>query len=181
MRIRCAACGAGSFRHRRRTKPPRLQRRGREQIGVIIAFAGKAAHSRAQCGKRRVPVIGYPSVEKTSAGGRDASSVQLPKACRCNRWDDGAANAALLAVRILALSMRSGPELKLYGKSTRAVANGEPCKRAGTALILRQNFAIMNQTERCQRRQEHMKMMEQIYERKAKGVCTDDRRSSSGL
>ena len=78
-----------------------------EEIGVIIAFAGKAAHlAGAMAANSIVPVIGVP-VSGKDFGGLDAllSTAQMPKgvpvACVAI---DGAANAALLAIRILALS-----------------------------------------------------------------------------
>ncbi len=78
-----------------------------EGFGVIIALAGKAAHlAGAMAANSLLPVIGVPVCSK-DLGGMDAllSTVQMPKgvpvACVTI---DGAGNAALLAVRILALS-----------------------------------------------------------------------------
>jgi len=89
-----------------------------EQIGVIIAFAGKAAHlAGAMAANAVVPVIGVPVCGK-DLGGLDAllSTVQMPKGVPVATVGiDGAANAALLAVRILALSDEElGQKLKLY-------------------------------------------------------------------
>ncbi len=84
-------------------RPPRL-----EGYGVVIAIAGKAAHlagvlasHNAPAGDRRVPAS---SKEPRRAGcapvhGADAEGL----VARRHVAIDGAANAALLAVRILAL------------------------------------------------------------------------------
>ena len=78
-----------------------------EGFGAILAIAGKAAHlAGAVAANTRLPVIGVP-VRSGDLGGLDAllSTAQMPKgvpvACVAI---DGAANAALLAIRILALS-----------------------------------------------------------------------------
>jgi 5-(carboxyamino)imidazole ribonucleotide mutase len=78
-----------------------------EGYGAIIALAGKAAHlAGAMAAHSLLPVIGVP-VSGKDLGGLDAllSTAQMPKgvpvACVAI---DGAINAALLAVRILALS-----------------------------------------------------------------------------
>lgn len=82
--------------------------RAREEgFGVLIAAAGKAAHlAGILAGYTTLPVIGVPM--KTSLmGGLDSllSTVQMPKgvpvACVAV---DGADNAAILAVQMLALS-----------------------------------------------------------------------------
>lgn len=77
-----------------------------EGIGAIIAIAGKAAHlAGVVASHTRLPVIGVP-VRSNDLGGLDAllSTAQMPRgvpvACVAI---DGAANAALLAVRMLAL------------------------------------------------------------------------------
>lgn len=78
-----------------------------EGIGAIIAFAGKAAHlAGAMAAHSIVPVIGVPVCGK-DLGGLDAllSTAQMPKGVPvASVAIDGAVNAALLAVRILALS-----------------------------------------------------------------------------
>ena len=78
-----------------------------EGYGAIIAIAGKAAHLAGVVASQTfLPVIGVP-VRSGDLGGLDSlfSTVQMPKgvpvACVAI---DGAANAALLAIRILALS-----------------------------------------------------------------------------
>ena len=78
-----------------------------EGFGAILAIAGKAAHlAGAVAANTRLPVIGVP-VRSGDLGGLDAllSTAQMPKgvpvACVAI---DGAANAALLAIRMFALS-----------------------------------------------------------------------------
>jgi len=77
-----------------------------EGFGVLIALAGKAAHlAGVLAAQTRLPVIGVP-VCSHDLGGMDAllSTVQMPKGVPVATVAiDGAANAALLAVRILAL------------------------------------------------------------------------------
>lgn len=75
-------------------------------FGVIIAFAGKAAHLAGVIAANTcLPVIGVP-IKGSDLGGLDAllSTVQMPSgvpvACVAI---DGGANAAHLAVRMLAL------------------------------------------------------------------------------
>ncbi len=75
-------------------------------IGVIVAIAGKAAHlAGVVASHTTLPVIGVPACGK-DLGGIDAllSTAQMPKGVPVAAVAiDGAANAALLAVRILAL------------------------------------------------------------------------------
>ena len=74
---------------------------------VIIAGAGMAAHLPGMCAAIfPMPVIGIP-MHTTSLGGRDSlySIVQMPSGIPVATVAiDGAKNAALLAVQILALS-----------------------------------------------------------------------------
>ncbi len=76
-------------------------------FGVIVAFAGKAAHlAGALAANTILPVIGVP-VRATNLDGIDAllSTVQMPTGMPVATVAiDGAANAALLSVQILALS-----------------------------------------------------------------------------
>ena len=78
-----------------------------EGFGAIIAIAGKAAHlAGAMAAHSLLPVIGVP-VSGKDLGGLDAllSTAQMPKGVPVATVAiDGASNAALLAVRILALS-----------------------------------------------------------------------------
>ena len=78
-----------------------------EGYGASIALAGKAAHlAGAMAAHSLLPVIGVP-VSGKDLGGLDAllSTAQMPKGVPVATVAiDGAANAALLAVRILALS-----------------------------------------------------------------------------
>ncbi len=80
----------------------------REQgIGVIIAAAGKAAHlAGALAAATTLPVIGIP-VKSSTLDGLDAllSTVQMPSGIPVATVAiDGAQNAALLAIQILAVS-----------------------------------------------------------------------------
>ena len=74
--------------------------------GVIIAFAGKAAHLAGVIAAHTVlPVIGVP-IKSADLGGLDAllSTVQMPSGVPVATVAiDGGANAAWLAARILAL------------------------------------------------------------------------------
>ena len=91
-----------------------------EGFGVIIALAGKAAHlAGAMAAYSVLPVIGVP-VSGKDLGGLDAllSTVQMPKGVPVAAVAiDGAGNAALLAVRILALADETLSEkLKQYAE-----------------------------------------------------------------
>ena len=83
--------------------------KGAEEKGfkVIIAGAGMAAHLPGMCAAIfPMPVIGIP-MHTTSLGGRDSlySIVQMPSGIPVATVAiDGAANAALLAAKILATS-----------------------------------------------------------------------------
>lgn len=76
-------------------------------FGVIIAAAGKAAHlSGVLAAHTTIPVIGIP-VKSSTLDGLDAllATVQMPKGIPVATVAiDGADNAALLAVQMLALS-----------------------------------------------------------------------------
>ena len=76
-------------------------------FGVIIAAAGKAAHlAGALAANSTLPVIGIP-VKSSTLDGIDAllSTVQMPSGIPVATVAiDGAVNAALLAVQILAVS-----------------------------------------------------------------------------
>lgn len=76
-------------------------------FGVLIAAAGKAAHlAGAMAAHSALPVIGIP-VGSPGLGGLDAllATVQMPPGLPVATVAvDGAENAALLAVQILALS-----------------------------------------------------------------------------
>lgn len=76
-------------------------------IGVVIAAAGKAAHlAGALAAGTTLPVIGIP-VKSSTLDGLDAllSTVQMPSGIPVATVAiDGAANAALLAAEILAVS-----------------------------------------------------------------------------
>ncbi len=76
-------------------------------FGVIIAAAGKAAHlAGALAANTTLPVIGIP-VKSSTLDGLDAllSTVQMPAGIPVATVAiDGAVNAALLAIQILAVS-----------------------------------------------------------------------------
>jgi 5-(carboxyamino)imidazole ribonucleotide mutase len=78
-------------------------------LQVIIAGAGGAAHLPGMCAaKTRLPVLGVP-VQSRALNGMDSllSIVQMPKGIPVGTLaigEPGAANAALLAVAILAIS-----------------------------------------------------------------------------
>jgi len=78
--------------------------------GVMICAAGKAAHlAGAFAANTTLPVIGIP-VKSSTLDGLDAllATVQMPTGMPVATVDiDGAANAALLAVQILAVSDRT--------------------------------------------------------------------------
>lgn len=82
------------------------------KIDIIIAFAGKAAHlAGVLAGLSIKPVIGLP-VQSSCLDGMDAllSTVQMPKGVPVATVAiNGAENAAILAVEMLALS---NPDLK---------------------------------------------------------------------
>ena len=76
-------------------------------FGVLIAAAGKAAHlAGAIAANSTLPVIGIP-VKSSTLDGLDAllSTVQMPSGIPVATVAiDGAANAALLAIQVLAVS-----------------------------------------------------------------------------
>ncbi|RRD64965.1 5-(carboxyamino)imidazole ribonucleotide mutase [Fretibacterium sp. OH1220_COT-178] len=80
-----------------------------EGFGAVVALAGKAAHlAGAVAAHTRLPVIGVP-VGSPDLGGLDAllSTVQMPSGVPVAAVAiDGAANAAWLAARILAVEDR---------------------------------------------------------------------------
>ena len=92
-------------------------------FGVMIAAAGMAAHlAGAVAANTTLPVIGIP-VSCKNTGGMDAllATVQMPTGMPVATVAiDGAANAALLAVQILALS-----EPELADKLVKARKEGE--------------------------------------------------------
>jgi 5-(carboxyamino)imidazole ribonucleotide mutase len=102
-------------------------------FGVIIAAAGMAAHlAGAVAANTTLPVIGIP-VSSKHLGGMDAllATVQMPTGMPVATVAiDGAANASLLAIQILALSE---PELAQKLDSAR---------KAGEEKVLEKNKAI---------------------------------------
>ena len=102
-------------------------------FGVLIAAAGMAAHlAGAVAANTVLPVIGIP-VSSKNTGGMDAllATVQMPSGIPVATVAiDGAANAALLAVEILALS-----EPTLMEKLVSA-------REAGREKVLSKNRAV---------------------------------------
>ena len=102
-------------------------------FGAIIAAAGMAAHlAGAVAANTVLPVIGIP-VSCKNTGGVDAlwATVQMPSGIPVATVAiDGAANAALLAVEMLALS-----DDELYEKLVLA-------RKAGEEKVLEKNKAI---------------------------------------
>jgi len=102
-------------------------------FGAIIAAAGKAAHlAGALAANTTLPVIGIP-VKSSTLDGLDAllSTVQMPSGIPVATVAiDGAQNAALLAIQILAVDDKS---LALKLADARAKASAE---------VLKKNLAI---------------------------------------
>ena len=122
------------LRTERRTKRRHLPRtRGKNGFGAIIALAGMAAHlAGALAANTTLPVVGVP-VKSAVLDGMDAllSTVQMPSGIPVATVAvDGAANAALLCIEILAVQDAALAE-KL------AAARAE-----GTAKVLAKNKAI---------------------------------------
>ena len=93
--------------HRTPAEASEFAKNARENgFGAIIAFAGKAAHlAGALAANTCLPVIGVP-VKSSTLDGIDAllSTVQMPSGIPVATVAiDGAVNAALLSVQILAL------------------------------------------------------------------------------
>ena len=93
--------------HRTPAEAAEFSMRAREDgFGVIIAAAGKAAHlAGALAANTTLPVIGIP-IKSSTLDGLDAllSTVQMPSGIPVATVAiDGAENAALLAVQILAV------------------------------------------------------------------------------
>lgn len=101
----------------------------RNGYGVIVAFAGKAAHlAGVIAAHTSLPVIGVP-IKGLDLGGMDAllSTVQMPSGIPVATVAiDGGANAAWLAARILAVSE---PELaEKLASERRAMAEAVEAK-----------------------------------------------------
>ena len=90
-------------------------------FGVIISFAGKAAHlGGVLAANTTLPVIGVP-VKSSALDGLDAllATVQMPSGVPVATVAiDGAENAAILAVQILALSDNELAEKLLSNKAS---------------------------------------------------------------
>ena len=112
-------------------------------LKVIIAGAGMAAHLPGMCAAIfPLPVIGVP-MHTTSLGGRDSlySIVQMPAGIPVATVSiGGAANAALLAAKILAVSddgLKS--RLKEYSESLKAQVEAKDARLAETGY---RNYGI---------------------------------------
>lgn len=97
-----------SSAHRSPAKTEELARNAKENgFGVVIAAAGKAAHlAGVISANTTLPCIGVP-MKSSTLDGLDSllSTVQMPAGIPVATVAvDGAANAALLAIQILALS-----------------------------------------------------------------------------
>ncbi len=113
-------------------------------VEVIIAGAGGAAHLPGMCAALyRLPVIGIP-IHTQSLGGVDSlySIVQMPQGIPVATVAiDGAANAAILATKMLAISDRALREkLTNYSKEMKkgVVAKDEKLLKMGYAGYLKQ-------------------------------------------
>ena len=102
-------------------------------FGAIIAAAGMAAHlAGAIAANTTLPVIGIP-VKSKNLDGMDAllSTVQMPTGIPVATVAiDGAANAALIAIQILAVSDES------------LAAKLDEARKAGAQKVLEKNKAI---------------------------------------
>ena len=107
--------------HRTPLEAADFARSAREKgFGAIIAAAGKAAHlAGAMAAGTTLPVIGIP-VKSSTLDGLDAllSTVQMPSGMPVATVAiDGAVNAALLAIQILAVSDEAlADKLAVYRK-----------------------------------------------------------------
>lgn len=120
--------------HRTPAEAAEFSMRAREDgFGVIIAAAGKAAHlAGALAANTTLPVIGIP-IKSSTLDGLDAllSTVQMPSGIPVATVAiDGAENAALLAVQILAVE-DAGLAEKLAAS-----------RRAAAEKVLQKNRAI---------------------------------------
>ena len=105
-------------------------------FGAIIAAAGKAAHlAGALAANSTLPVIGIP-VKSSTLDGIDAllSTVQMPSGIPVATVAiDGAVNAALLAIQILAVS------------DEELAAKLDEARKAASQAVLEKNAAISAQ------------------------------------
>ena len=108
-------------------------------FGVIIAAAGKAAHlAGAMAANTTLPIIGIP-VKSSTLDGLDAllSTVQMPSGMPVATVAiDGAANAAILAAQMIALS---DPALADRLKAMR---------RAMTESVLKKDAALQDKIDK---------------------------------
>lgn len=101
-------------------------------FGVIIAAAGKAAHlAGAIAANTTLPVIGIP-IKSSTLDGLDAllSTVQMPSGMPVATVAiDGAENAALLAIQILAVSEKALSQKLLEARKKGSLAVLEKNKK----------------------------------------------------
>ena len=126
--------------HRTPEQAGRFAEKARENgFGVLIAAAGMAAHlAGALAARTTLPVIGIP-VQSKALGGIDAllSTVQMPSGMPVATVAiDGAVNAALLSVQILAVTE---PEL---------AQKLEAARESGAAKVLAKDAAVGEQYNR---------------------------------
>lgn len=103
----------------------------KDNIGVFIAAAGKAAHlAGVIAGLTTLPVIGIP-MKSSTMDGLDSllSVVQMPSGVPVATVAiGGSENAGILAAQILALGDASlAAKLKVYKKEMRAKVLGDDC------------------------------------------------------
>lgn len=108
-------------------------------FGVIIAAAGKAAHlAGAMAANTTLPIIGIP-VKSSTLDGLDAllSTVQMPSGMPVATVAiDGAANAAILAAQMIALSDSALAERL------------KDMRRAMTASVLKKDKALQDKIDK---------------------------------
>lgn len=109
-------------------------------FGAIIAAAGKAAHlAGALAAKSTLPVIGIP-IKSSTLDGLDAllSTVQMPKGIPVATVAiDGADNAALLAVQMLAIADEElAKKLQAYKQDMEAEVLRKDAKLQGEVQAL---------------------------------------------
>ena len=108
-------------------------------FGVIIAAAGKAAHlAGAMAANTTLPIIGIP-VKSSTLDGLDAllSTVQMPSGMPVATVAiDGAANAAILAAQMIALSDSALAERL------------KDMRRAMTASVLKKDKALQGKIDK---------------------------------
>lgn len=124
--------------HRTPAEAKEFTERARENgVGVIVAAAGKAAHlAGAIAANTTLPVIGIP-IKASALEGIDAllSTVQMPAGIPVATVAiDGAENAALLAIQILAV------EDKTLAEKLQSARDGKKAKILATDREINQRY-----------------------------------------